>query len=342
VEWDTVGIIGRLNAEDTTHVQPSRLRAWGDGFAVSDRSGTGVRFVNGQGDLRWVYAREGAGPGEVRNISEMRVTPDGLLWMIDAHNVKIMELAIDGTLCREIPMTRLPAIPQEMVFIGLEDVLFATQVPSRGMMIAHRDSLTVRSVGRFPWSDTLAAQWNLSVKATQPRAGSDTVAIALLHGPGFVIVENGRIVVHEYLDRISMVEKVSPALREAGADSARYAARAARAVGDELFLLFGGRPRRRAHPTGEPTVLMDVYGLDGAYRRSYLLPESAHDFETVDGEVFHLLTNAEGIYPQILSVRPRGLESAGAQPASTASPLPGCGEASVRMVSLRREAEDER
>jgi len=87
-------------------------------------------------------------------------------------------------------------------------------------------------------------------------------------------------------------------------DSARYGATAVRIVRDEIFMLFGGRPRRQEHPA-EPTVLIDVYGLDGRYRRSYLLPCDAEGMTTRDGETFYVLTERDDGVPLILVLRPR-------------------------------------
>lgn len=64
--------------------------------------------------------------------------------------------------------------------------------------------------------------------------------------------------------------------------------------------MFGGRPRRQEHPLGEPTILIDVYGLDGAYRRSYLLPSDTNWMVTEDARTFYVLTETADGLPTLL------------------------------------------
>ncbi|MGH7480598.1 MAG: hypothetical protein ACRELV_00455, partial [Longimicrobiales bacterium] len=99
--------------------------------------------------------------------------------------------------------------------------------------------------------------------------------------------------------------KSGPRLMRAGADSARYGAVSLSVVGDEIFMLFGGRPFRQEHPD-EPTRMIDVYGMDGEYRRSYRLPFDTGHMVTDNGELFYVLTYDELGYPFILGLRPRG------------------------------------
>jgi hypothetical protein len=55
----------------------------------------------------------------------------------------------------------------------------------------------------------------------------------------------------------------------------------------------------------EPTRYIDVYSLDGDYRRSYLLPGHTLDF-AMDGDVFYVI-QYEPDYG-VLALRPRGTQ----------------------------------
>ncbi len=59
------------------------------------------------------------------------------------------------------------------------------------------------------------------------------------------------------------------------------------------------------HPLGEPTVLIDVYGLDGGYRRSYRLPGDTKAMVTENGQTFYVLTETEDGLPTLLGLRLR-------------------------------------
>ena len=85
-----------------------------------------------------------------------------------------------------------------------------------------------------------------------------------------------------------------------GADSARNGAVSLEVIGEEIFMLFGGWPVRRAHP-GEPTLWIDIYSLDGEYLRSYRLPFDVAGM-TTDGHTFYVVS-AEGI-PRLIALRP--------------------------------------
>ena len=56
------------------------------------------------------------------------------------------------------------------------------------------------------------------------------------------------------------------------------------------------RKPRRAHD------LIDVYGLDGGYRRSYRLPVDTDAMATVDGRTFYVLTPVERMYPHLFGL----------------------------------------
>lgn len=302
--WDTVAVIGGRNAQDTTLISPTFVRLWGEDLLVLDYVSLSLRLIDGQGRLQWVYDRQGGGPGEFKYASSFAITPDGYAWVLDPGNQKILEFEHDGTLRRELSLRHFPAVPTAFGFRG-KSAVFTTLTPGTGLIIASGDSLESTRTWPFPWPETIDAAVNFHTFLSGNAAGSDTAVIAFYHGPGFIVLEGDRATPHRYIEHVPFALRVSPRLQEERADSARFAARSVRVVGDEIFFLFGGRPVRYAHMEGEPTRFIDVYGVDGAYKRSYLLPFSAREMDTSDGEVFYLSTDAEDLYPQIIGLRPR-------------------------------------
>jgi hypothetical protein len=81
--------------------------------------------------------------------------------------------------------------------------------------------------------------------------------------------------------------------------SVSFAAHSIDVIGDEVFFLFGGRSKGEAI---EGPRLVDVYGLDGAYRRSYRLPMEAYNL-TTDGSTFYVLQHEP--FPAVIILRPK-------------------------------------
>lgn len=302
-EWDTVLVVGSRSVEDTTLINSTFLRLWNDRLLVVDAGKLNIRVLDRSGRIRWIYDRQGRGPGEFRYTSAVSITPAGHAWLLDAGNQKIIEFQRDGSVLRDLDLRHFPVTASSFGFQGTRTV-FTTQTPTTGIIVARGDSLDHAEVRAFPWPDSVDSGLNFRTSIAGSTS-SETVVIAFYHGPGFIVLEGDSANTYHYVEEIPFARKGSPWIQRQAVDSARYGAVSARIVGDEVFFLFGGRPRRYAHPDGEPTLLVDVYGLDGAYRRSYLLPTSAHDMDTNDGTVFYILTLAEGAFPQILGLRPR-------------------------------------
>jgi hypothetical protein len=67
-------------------------------------------------------------------------------------------------------------------------------------------------------------------------------------------------------------------------------------------MLFGGRPKWALHDMELPRVI-DTYGLDGGYRRSYRLPFYSWRIAT-DGRTFYVTHHDP--YPAVFALRARG------------------------------------
>jgi len=286
-------------------LNPGQILLWGNRIVTLDGGNSSVRvFSRTIGRLLWKYERTGRGPGELTCISHGLITPRSRLWVLDGcANRKILEFDSAGALLREIRPRALPQFPGHIVFTK-GAALVTTQLADRALVDANPDSLTPERVRPIPWPDSLDSTYRLDFGLAAERGDRPAVVLAYQMGPAFLVMHGDSVEVHPYVQPVPFSKKVTPQLRTARADSARYAALSTAIVGDEVYFLFGGRPRRRANP-GEPTLLIDVYGLEGTYHRSYLLPADTRSMATEDGNVFYLIVMSEGLYPQIIALRPR-------------------------------------
>ncbi|MEN8144957.1 MAG: 6-bladed beta-propeller [Gemmatimonadota bacterium] len=284
-----------LDANDTTLLVPRSLKVVGDRLFVKDDINQNIRAIDRHdGTLLWSYGVEGAGPGEVGNVAAFQVGQNGDVWILDSKNRKFLVLTADGQLASELSLSHLGLIPD--AFVALSDsVLFPTAWPDRGWIWLSRSSLQVLSTERHPWPEPLSYDQNLRVSTySGATTGRELWVVAFSLGPGFFIGDEGQVSPYQYVEHVPFAFKVSPQLRAAGADSARFAALSVSIVHGEIFMLFGGRPVRRVHP-GEPTELIDVYDTRGAYQRSYGLPFDSWSMDTSDGQTFYFLTQADSL-----------------------------------------------
>ena len=299
--WDTITTIGGSSDQDTTLVTPTQVIAWGASIAILDSQDRNVRVFDSLGGFGWAYHREGGGPGEMKNPVSLAVSPAGALWVLDYDNAKLLEFDSTGY-AGEHSLAHLPVLPATAGAVG-DRVLFTSQSPQYGLMYATADSLRLVEESAIPWRDPLDRSLNIGTVFAADRDSGFVVAFT--HGPGFVVGgATGGTSNHTYLDPVYFALKVSPRLRDAGGDSARYGAVSAAAIGGEIYFLFGGRPFRKAHDS-EPTVLVDVYGFDGVYRRSYRLPFDTYSMAVRPDSSFVVLADNEDGLPFAMILRPR-------------------------------------
>ena len=304
--WDTLQMIGTLSADDTMLLDPYQVLLWGRRIVALDGPNRSVRvFSKATGRLLWKYERTGRGPGELTCISSGVVTPASRLWVVDGcANRKILELDTTGVLVREIRPRALPPSAWDRVALVGGRALVTTQRVDQALIWADPDSLLPERVERLPWPDSLDSSYRLDFVVASAGRGDGRLVLAYELGPAFLVLDQGSVQVHPYIENVHFMKKPNPLRPTTGPDSMRYAAVSASIVRDDVFFLFGGRPARREYPA-KPTVLIDVYGLDGTYRRSYLLPADARSMVTEDGKVFYVDVMSGGLYPQIMALKPR-------------------------------------
>lgn len=301
--WDTLLQVGGRDPNDTTLLTPGGVRLWGDRLALLDGQNQNLRVLSKAGELLWTVGTRGGGPSEFGQVSSMAMGPGGSTWLLDSKNVKIMEFDTTGVFVRAIPLQHMP-VPLGQFIVTADRILFPTQSPEHGVIEADLDSARILRSWPLPWPEPLDWRLNLTMVYAASASG-DVWVLAFAYGPGFMVFRGDSVAVHRYVEPVPYALKSGPHVRAMGADSARFAARGGSIVDDEIFFLFGGRPRRQVHPLGEPTVLIDVYGLDGGYRRSYRLPGDTKAMVTEDGQTFYVLTETEDGLPTLLGLRLR-------------------------------------
>ena len=297
--WDTVFVAGGEGVNDTL-IFSSHLVTLADSVVIV-ADGIAERVVAldaATGRLEWTFGRPGQGPGEFRGISDVAVTRDQMVWVLDFGNGRIAELSPDGQFHGVRPLHHLPAPPASLLPLDVHAIAMSHGAPMPFMEIG-LDSLELRRAFGLSWPGPSSEIANTRVLLAK---GPDSTWVsAFTLGPGFTIWKGSGSRSFSYREPIFFANRSSPTIRQMGADSARWAAVSLDVVGEDIFMLFGGRPARRAHPA-EPTLWIDVYRLSGEYLHSYRLPFDTSGMAT-DGRTFYVLPS-EGI-PRLVALRPK-------------------------------------
>lgn len=295
--WDTVGQIGGVDANDTTLVHPYRLVRWGSVLVTLDFSSQNLRGFSSSGELLWSFGRPGHGPGELFSLASAAVGPDSMLWILDYGNRKLITLDQHGSMRSEVTLD-LPSMPDQLSATR-DEIIFTTQMANPALLLSSPDLATIATYPS-PWPG-VADSLNLTTHISSSRDGRWVIAYE--YGPGFVVGEPDNWSHYAYIDSIPFARKVNARLRTTGRYVAQYGAVSIDVADDEVFMLFGGRPHRYDHGP-LPTVLVDVYRLDGRYLRSYRLPFHSDAMKT-DGKTFFFLTETDEGLPTILALQPK-------------------------------------
>lgn len=279
VAYDTVATLGG-QAEDTTFLEIRRVRGNADGVFVLDGIARRVLHLDWSGNVRWSAGREGNGPGELSNPRALELDDDGVAWVLDVGNGRLVGFGPGGGVRSEVSLRDL----------GVTAGTFAPLTGTGGFLAAggNRDlqmfrltetgsASRIRTLaleGEGVANDGMALQGSLV-----SGAGESGWAYALAMGPGFWFSPTleGRPEFFHYPEAIAPPEVER---RMSEADGARsvttrissspvFAARSVSRVGQRLFVHFVGTTDDRGR-------IVDVYDLGGkAYEFSFLLPDRA-------------------------------------------------------------------
>ncbi|MEJ2679133.1 MAG: hypothetical protein P8174_08675 [Gemmatimonadota bacterium] len=299
--WDTLGLITPRSVQDTTLLEVHDVVPWNGNYAVVDGNDRSIRYVTKRGKLIWTFRRIGSGPGELRSIYRTGVGPDGRLWVYDGRNAKLLELDDGGAVVRDRSLHHLPVTPANFAFLG-DRLVVQTLSPDPFLLVLDTTTLAVVRAVPWPWSQPVTPDVDFN---TSMAAGGGAVVAALHRGPGFLVLKaDGGMELHRYVVDIPWQYKYSPQRRAARRDSTWLAAVAVTVDSGHIYMLFGGRPRMASHPWVEPTRLIDVYDVGGAYLRSYRLPSHFKKMTRDDDGAFVLWNESEEGLPQIWRFRP--------------------------------------
>jgi hypothetical protein len=112
---------GGTSEADTTIINPYRMAVDTDRVYLLEADQRVLCFDT-SGVLLWSQGKEGGGPGEYRNVRDMKVAPDHRLWLLDPFSSRITMLDRAGTVQGMLP---LQAIPHSEVLATLPDGSFA-------------------------------------------------------------------------------------------------------------------------------------------------------------------------------------------------------------------------
>lgn len=96
-------MIGGASDQDTTLVNPYRMAGSGGQIYLVEVDQRVLCFDTA-GALRWVRGGEGGGPGEFRNIRDMKIGPEGQIWLHDPAAARVTILRPDGSRARTISL----------------------------------------------------------------------------------------------------------------------------------------------------------------------------------------------------------------------------------------------
>jgi hypothetical protein len=264
---------GGVSEADTTLINPYRMTVDVDRVYLLDDDQRVLCFDT-SGTLLWVHGRAGGGPGEYRNVRDMKVGPDRRLWLLDPSSTRITLLDRAGNVSRMMP---LQGIPDSEVLVTLLDGGFALFHNYAGEMLNFYTPAgrTLRS-DSLPWPgfyqlDPLARGL---LTAVDPRSGR--FAIGFIWGNGWFAFDSAG---HPRGGRRYFVEptRFPPVIKQQlprGAIGTSLVRTAAASLdialrGDTLFVLFDGQePERRQK--------LDMYSWEsGRYLGTIRLPEKA-------------------------------------------------------------------
>jgi hypothetical protein len=235
----------------------------------------------------WATGREGGGPGEFRNIRDIKVAPNREIWVNDPSNTRITRLDSTGTVLGAVSLER----------VGHSETI----VPGSNMTVtlmpayADADIMTIDTTGTVIDRDTIpwAGFHELERLSKQFHTASDPVtgrwAMGFTFGNGWFGIEGRRISDRRYYVEPTLFPAVIKDVSNGGATISSQLVRGDLSganialKGDTLFVLFGGKERFRQ--------TIDLYNwTSGTYLGSIALPESVDDI-ALGGQYLYTLAS---------------------------------------------------
>ncbi len=99
--WDTLFVIGG-ELEDTILFLPRKLAAGGQRLYAFDYHDHRLKAFDADGALLWQFGGRGRGPGEFEGLFDLKVGPEGDIWVLDPDVGRVTAISPEGELTRMI------------------------------------------------------------------------------------------------------------------------------------------------------------------------------------------------------------------------------------------------
>lgn len=246
-----------------------------------------VRAFGRNGKALWRVGRKGGGPGEFRNVMDLKLRSNGEIAVLDMANRRITTLSSSGKLKRTLP-------------IKVSASRFVPSADTNSFTLAGDDSLTLwsnvaldgRLKSRMLMPASLVASSGIAREQFTAPLGPRSVMAYRWSDKLLVLAPDGAV--QSIIDGVEPV--TLPGVKKYPLKSGRFSGAVSRvdpkAVpgalsvatnGHSIFVLFSGATEMRGR-------IVDVYDAEqGEYRGSYLLPVSSQEIAILpDGAIVTL------------------------------------------------------
>lgn len=302
VDWEQHLRIGGV-ADDTVLTSPIRLSASSDGVFLIDYFPRRVTSFSHTGELRWTLGRKGGGPNEFADPRDLKVGPEGNLWVMDSGNARLTIVSPDGDPLRNVPLTDLGSMPFAVTPMENGRAVLVVGGSREKPFVMVDPSGNVVERFAFPWSGFAQLDYIATQVVTAHDAATDRWAAAFTLGDGFFTFKgdtwdgyHGWFVEHVDFPQVSVRQEGNVTVTEHVSRPPISAAHITMSP-SRLYVLFGGT-------TDERHRILDSFSLeDGSYAGSYLLPKRVMEVAWYDGGIYTL---ANDPYPELAYWRPAG------------------------------------
>lgn len=268
VEWKkTVVVEGALDSE---LLNPGLMVARDSTIYVYDYGDHAVKAFAVDGSLKWRFGRDGRGPGEFGNPTDLQLDRSGMLWLADPATSRVTVIAGNGRLVRTV---QARASVERILPLSAGRFLtyaFTGEKPS----LERWDSLgrAVGSVRHPPWLDTVPSLVSELRIAAAPDGRQFMFAsfysgrLMRMGADDSVLRDIGSVEIHAFPQPLTYSPSKNMVVRRLPPE-ARPTIRSMTADTEFAYALILGRHEERGR-------IIDLYRLtNGSYAGSWLLPE---------------------------------------------------------------------
>lgn len=282
-----VAHIGGATERDTTLLEPYLMAARADRVFLFEGDQRIVCFDTA-GHLLWAQGKAGGGPGEYRNVRDLKLGPDGDLWVLDPGAARITRVTTEGRYRSALPMG---TVSHSEALVPYRDGRVALFPPRSEYDIAILDSRGEPSgADSIPWPDFRKIEFISRAHHTAVDPVSGRWVFGFAWGNGWFGFDSaGGSERRFYVEPTrfpAVVQKVSDGGRTIETRLSRTdpSALSLAMQGDTLFVLFGGQGRELGRN-------LDLYSWEtGNYLGSYQLPVKTDEIAVAGDRLFALTT----------------------------------------------------